>query len=123
MHPLGSGGYQPLSAGYSGLDSQQSPSDQAGSPVQDPSNGGAGDAAAAAAAAAAATPGQNGSGAAPQYSDINQILDQILNITDQSLDEAQVRIRSKIISKSQFTSKDKATGYHCLHLQQNLWLL
>ena len=28
---------------------------------------------------------------ATPYSDINQILDQILNITDQSLDEAQVR--------------------------------
>ena len=29
---------------------------------------------------------------AAKYSDINTILDQILNITDQSLDEAQVRI-------------------------------
>ena len=35
--------------------------------------------------------GQQGSeGEGPKYSDINNILDQILNITDQSLDEAQV---------------------------------
>jgi hypothetical protein len=30
------------------------------------------------------------------YTDINQILDQILNITDQSLDEAQVKTELKI---------------------------
>merc|ERR1712110_1360748 len=72
MHPL-SGGY----GGY-GLENQQSPQ-EAGSPQQDPSGGGNG----------AVGEGQNGSG--PNYSDINQILDQILNITDQSLDEAQVR--------------------------------
>ena len=82
MHPLGGGGYQPLTAGYSGMEGQQSPPDQAGSP-QDNGTGAAG-----------AADGQNGAGAAaggqPQYSDINQILDQILNITDQSLDEAQV---------------------------------
>jgi len=72
MHPL-SGGY----GGY-GLDTQQSPQ-EAGSP-QDPNAGGNG---------AVADAGQNGSG--PNYSDINQILDQILNITDQSLDEAQAR--------------------------------
>jgi hypothetical protein len=76
MHPLSSGGY-----GYStpGMDTQQqSPGDVAGSP-QDPSNG-----------------DQNGAGVGqPQYSDINQILDQILNITDQSLDEAQVRHNGK----------------------------
>jgi hypothetical protein len=30
-------------------------------------------------------------GEGAKYSDINSILDQILNITDQSLDEAQVR--------------------------------
>ncbi len=68
---------------------QQSPGGehQAGSPVQpgDPSNGGG-----EGASGGASTPGQNGSGGTPQYSDINQILDQILNITDQSLDEAQV---------------------------------
>ena len=73
MHPL-SGGY----GGY-GLENQQSPQ-EAGSP-QDPNAGGNG---------AVADAGQNGSG--PNYSDINQILDQILNITDQSLDEAQVVI-------------------------------
>ena len=70
MHPL-SGGY----GGY-GLENQQSPQ-EAGSPQQDPSGGNG-----------AVGEGQNGSG--PNYSDINQILDQILNITDQSLDEAQV---------------------------------
>ena len=32
-----------------------------------------------------------GEGDGPKYSDINTILDQILNITDQSLDEAQAR--------------------------------
>ncbi len=94
MHPLGGGGYQPaLSAGYSGMETgQQSPTEQAGSPgvaagapgTGDPSNGGTpgGDGSAG---------GQNGSGGAGHYTDINQILDQILNITDQSLDEAQVR--------------------------------
>jgi hypothetical protein len=75
MHPL-SGGY----GGY-GLESQQSPQ-EAGSPQQDPNGG----------AAAVGDNGQNGS--APNYSDINQILDQILNITDQSLDEAQVRFET-----------------------------
>lgn len=44
---------------------------------------------------AASPPPPNGNGEgeseAPRYSDINQILDQILNITDQSLDEAQAR--------------------------------
>ena len=34
-------------------------------------------------------------GEGPKYSDINNILDQILNITDQSLDEAQVEIQTK----------------------------
>ncbi len=77
MHPL-SGGY----GGY-GLEGQQSPQ-EAGSP-QDPNGGGT-----TAAAVVSADNGQNGS--APNYSDINQILDQILNITDQSLDEAQVSI-------------------------------
>ena len=33
---------------------------------------------------------KGGEGEGPKYSDINNILDQILNITDQSLDEAQV---------------------------------
>jgi len=42
---------------------------------------------------AASPPPSNGEaeGEAPRYSDINQILDQILNITEQSLDEAQAR--------------------------------
>ncbi len=39
--------------------------------------------------AATASGGLNGPGQA-QYSDINRILDQILTVTDQSLDEAQV---------------------------------
>ena len=84
MHPLNSGGYQPLSAGYSGLDAASPPPgsvDQTGSPNQDPSNGQGGN----------GDVGQNGGGGQPQYTDINQILDQILNITDQSLDEAQGR--------------------------------
>jgi hypothetical protein len=77
MHPLSSAAYQ-ASMGYPGMDAggqQQSPP-EAGSPNthHDPTNGG-GD--------------QNGPPS--NYTDINQILDQILNITDQSLDEAQVR--------------------------------
>jgi len=85
MHPLSGGGYgQPLATGYStpghvGDVAQQSPGDAAGSPPGTQDNGG----------------GQENNGGAtggqPQYSDINQILDQILNITDQSLDEAQAR--------------------------------
>jgi hypothetical protein len=76
MHPLSSGAYQ-ASMGYPGMDAggqQQSPP-EAESPNShhDPING-AGD--------------QNGPSS--NYTDINQILDQILNITDQSLDEAQV---------------------------------
>ena len=76
MHPLSRAAYQ-ASMGYPGMDAggqQQSPP-EAGSPNthHDPTNGGA---------------DQN---APPSnYTDINQILDQILNITDQSLDEAQV---------------------------------
>jgi hypothetical protein len=79
MHPLSSAAYQ-ASMGYPGMDAggqQQSPP-EAGSPNthHDPTNGG-GD--------------QNGPPS--NYTDINQILDQILNITDQSLDEAQVKIK------------------------------
>lgn len=95
MHPLGGGGYQPaLSAGYSSMETeQQSPTEQAGSPGLvsagatggDPSNGGA-------PGTDGTASGQNGAGGAGHYTDINQILDQILNITDQSLDEAQVRL-------------------------------
>lgn len=80
MHPLSSGGYQPLTSasGYGGMEGgQQSPPDQQVGSPHDPSNG-------------ADHNGGGGAGAAPHYSDINQILDQILNITDQSLDEAQV---------------------------------
>ena len=66
-------------AGYgSEMGGQQSPPEGAGSP-QDPANGSSG------------TDQNGGSGGGANYSDINQILDQILNITDQSLDEAQVR--------------------------------
>ena len=65
MHPLGQNGGYP---GYTmGVESQ------AASPP--PTNGNS-------------APESDGEGA--RYSDINQILDQILNITDQSLDEAQV---------------------------------
>ena len=85
MHPL-SGGY----GGY-GLDTQQSPQ-EAGSP-QDPNAGGNG---------AVADAGQNGSG--PNYSDINQILDQILNITDQSLDEAQVNINTFFLGLTMYST-------------------
>ena len=92
MHPLGGGGYPPIGAGY-GLDAaaaaaaaavaagHQSPdgsTDPGNAAGNGDQNGGAGNA------------GGMGGGSTPQYSDINQILDQILNITDQSLDEAQV---------------------------------
>ena len=79
MHPLSSAAYQQSMAGYgSEMGGQQSPPEGAGSP-QDPANGSSG------------TDQNGGSGGGANYSDINQILDQILNITDQSLDEAQVR--------------------------------
>ena len=87
MHPLSGGGYgQPLAAGYStpghvGDVAQQSPGDAAGSPPGPQDNGGGQE----------NNGGAGGPGGQPQYSDINQILDQILNITDQSLDEAQAR--------------------------------
>ena len=87
MHPLSGGGYgQPLATGYStpghvGDVAQQSPGDAAGSPPGPQDNGGGQE----------NNGGAAGPGGQPQYSDINQILDQILNITDQSLDEAQAR--------------------------------
>ena len=65
MHPLGQNGYNSY-----GMDNSQQPT----SPHAN-TNGGA-------------TDGSEVEGA--KYSDINAILDQILNITDQSLDEAQV---------------------------------
>ena len=48
----------------------------------------------------AAQPNGNGrleeaEGEAPKYSDINLILDQILSMSDQSVDEAQVRQRKR----------------------------
>ena len=48
----------------------------------------------------AAQPNGNGrleetDGEAPKYSDINLILDQILSMSDQSVDEAQVRQRKR----------------------------
>ncbi len=82
MHPL-SGGY----GGY-GLEGQQSPQEAGSPPQQDPNGGAATGAGAAVVSTDNNGGGQNGS--APNYSDINQILDQIMNITDQSLDEAQV---------------------------------
>ena len=87
MHPLSGGGYgQSLATGYStpghvGDVAQQSPGDAAGSPPGPQDNGGGQE----------NNGGAAGPGGQPQYSDINQILDQILNITDQSLDEAQAR--------------------------------
>ena len=84
MHPLSSAAYQ-ASMGYPGMDpggQQQSPP-EAGSPNthHDPTNGGADQ----------NVPPSN-------YTDINQILDQILNITDQSLDEAQVPLPALDVS-------------------------
>ena len=38
---------------------------------------------------------EEGEGEAPKYSDINLILDQILSMSDQSVDEAQVRQRKR----------------------------
>jgi len=82
MHPLSSAAaYQQTMAGYasSGMEGQQSPPEGAGSPQDPAGNGNGGD-------------HQNGgSGGGGNYSDINQLLDQILNITEQSLDEAQAR--------------------------------
>ena len=86
MHPLSSAAYQQSMAGYgSGMEGQQSPREVAGSP-QDPANGSSGT-------------DQNGGSGGTNYSDINQILDQILNITDQSLDEAQVNMKSVSLRK------------------------
>ena len=89
MHPLSSAAaYQQSMASYgsaaAGMEGQQSPPEGAGSP-QDPANGGNG--------AGGPDQHQNGGSTAANYSDINQLLDQILNITEQSLDEAQVRRR------------------------------
>jgi len=62
----------PLSGGYYGLENQNQQSPQeAGSPDPSAGNG-------------AVAEGQNANGSGPNYSDINNILDQILNITDQS---------------------------------------
>ena len=72
MHHL-SGGYGLLPTGYPEMAHPSpggSPHDNAGGGVEDEG---------------AAPPGQQ----QPQYSDINHILGQILNITEQSLDEAQ----------------------------------
>ena len=53
-------------------------------------NGGAGD-------GGTETNGENGAGEGPKYSDINLILDQILTMSDQNIDEAQVlRIQSAV---------------------------
>jgi hypothetical protein len=49
-----------------------------------------------------------GEGEGAKYSDINSILDQILNITDQSLDEAQVRSPSHC--KYQFCGTGRTVG-------------
>ena len=89
MHPLSSAAaYQQSmqAAGYGavpGMDGgggQPSPSvEGAGSPHGPDGTGGPAD-------------HQNGSGGGANYNDINQLLDQILNITEQSLDEAQVSL-------------------------------
>jgi len=69
MHPLGQNG------GYAGYGMVEGGHEAASPPPANGNNGGGGET----------------EGEAPRYSDINQILDQILNITDQSLDEAQAR--------------------------------
>ena len=98
MHPLSSAAYQQSMAGYgSEMGGQQSPPEGAGSP-QDPANGSSG------------TDQNGGSGGGANYSDINQILDQILNITDQSLDEAQVRT---FLTKFKIDQLEK-TKFHVL---------
>ena len=103
MHPLSSAAYQQSMAGYgSEMGGQQSPPEGAGSP-QDPANGSSG------------TDQNGGSGGGANYSDINQILDQILNITDQSLDEAQVRTFSTHF-KIFIRPKDKNLRIHVLGL-------
>jgi len=82
MHHLG--GYGLLPAGYPNMGDMsqhpQSPGDAGGSPHAPHDNGGGG-----------GLDDSGGGGQQPQYSDINHILGQILNITEQSLDEAQAR--------------------------------
>ncbi|XP_040580064.1 homeobox protein extradenticle isoform X2 [Lepeophtheirus salmonis] len=90
MHPLTGTGYQP---GY--LEGQQQ-SPQAGDtgPVGSPPTESAASGASNNGSSTTPAPAENGSNnnsGNATYSDINQILDQILNITDQSLDEAQAR--------------------------------
>lgn len=72
--------------GYgSGMEAGQQSPQEAGSPQAPPTNGGGG-------GGGGGGDGHNGNPPAAQgYTDINNILDQILNITDQSLDEAQAR--------------------------------
>ena len=83
MHPLSSAAaYQQMAAGaygaVPGMDGggQPSPSVEGGAGAGSPHDG--------------SDQHQNGSGGANYTQDINQLLDQILNITEQSLDEAQV---------------------------------
>lgn len=100
MHPLSSAAaYQQsmAAAGYGavpGMDGggQPSPSvEGAGSPHGDGSG---------------ADQHQNGSGGANYGADINQLLDQILNITEQSLDEAQVSLLDTIFCGLFFARKN-----------------
>ena len=82
MHHL-SGGYGLLPPGYPLGDPVGSPGDPVGSPLAPHDNGGGG----MENSGDGGAPG--GQQQQPQYSDINHILGQILNITEQSLDEAQ----------------------------------
>ena len=79
------------------MEGQQSPPDQQVGSPHDPSNGGGADQNGG---------GLPGAGGAPHYSDINQILDQILNITDQSLDEAQVGRGKRAVKHSLISSNN-----------------
>ena len=91
MHSLSgstyqAGGNSAGSGNYLEGNQQSPPEGQVGSP--DPNNPGNGNENGG--GSTASSGGGGGGTSNATYSDINQILDQILNITDQSLDEAQV---------------------------------
>ena len=98
MHSIGGGGFGSFSTGFSSMDGaqQNSPHDGNGAASpQDPTNAGS-----STAASGNGTPTPGLDTGQPQYSEINQILDQILYITDQSLDEAQVNYYSNVFQPS-----------------------
>ena len=53
---------------------------------------------------------ENGAGEGPKYSDINLILDQILTMSDQNIDEAQVLINDRL--------NNKCDGNFLFHVEQ-----